>query len=304
MPAAATIFLLAAAVAFYVAGRAVADAAGRRAVLGVTLAAAVPALAGGAIAVALGRSGAALSFVAGVAVAAVTLAAGLALTTRADADAAVDATDPAPAAATLLPAAIALLAGGFGGTLGIVTCLLLLAVGVALLAAAWPTLVGSESAGGRAVRLAQLVLAALLAAGAAGLAGVGVEPLDVRAGRDLSATSATVIIAPMVALPLIGVVTSLAASGRRATATAGLSLAAAATVGVVLPLTALAAALVNGGEIVMPFRLWRVDAVVLAVVGLLLLPAAARRWRPGGWEGLGLILLYVAYLVVTVASAR
>ena len=54
----------------------------------------------------------------------------------------------------------------------------------------------------------------------------------------------------------------------------------------------------------MPLRLWRTDAVVLCLAALLLLPPAAGRYRLGKFEGAGLIVLYVIYLLITLSPWR
>ncbi|MEL7238063.1 MAG: hypothetical protein AAGK78_04310, partial [Planctomycetota bacterium] len=92
------------------------------------------------------------------------------------------------------------------------------------------------------------------------------------------------------------------------------------TIAIALPVTVLAAlgrqvvlAYLEGGataiallEVSVPagVRLWRLDGLVLAVVGVLLLPVAAGRWRLSGFEGIGLLLLYAGYLVATTIVAR
>lgn len=47
-----------------------------------------------------------------------------------------------------------------------------------------------------------------------------------------------------------------------------------------------------------PLAVWRVDNVVLVVLGLLLLPVAGGRWSLGRWEGIGLIVGYAVYLMM------
>jgi hypothetical protein len=54
----------------------------------------------------------------------------------------------------------------------------------------------------------------------------------------------------------------------------------------------------------LPLRIWRVDAVLLCVVGLLLLPAAAGRFRVGRVEGVCLIIAYAIYLILSVLMSR
>jgi len=53
----------------------------------------------------------------------------------------------------------------------------------------------------------------------------------------------------------------------------------------------------------MPFPLaaWRVDAVVLTVLGFILIPVSLGRWELGRWEGVGLIIGYAMYLILEAA---
>lgn len=53
-----------------------------------------------------------------------------------------------------------------------------------------------------------------------------------------------------------------------------------------------------------PISLWRVDTVVLVVLGLVLLPLAFGRWLPGKFEGVLLVCVYVIYMGLTTWAAR
>lgn len=67
----------------------------------------------------------------------------------------------------------------------------------------------------------------------------------------------------------------------------------------------LAAVYAQGSPVPLPRTVWRVDVVVLAVLGLLLVPVALGRWVIGRLEATGLVLAYAAYLAATAAlSAR
>jgi len=46
----------------------------------------------------------------------------------------------------------------------------------------------------------------------------------------------------------------------------------------------------------LPYGTWRIDSMVMIVVGLLILPIALGRWGPSRIEGLLLVVLYVLYL--------
>jgi Ca2+/Na+ antiporter len=53
----------------------------------------------------------------------------------------------------------------------------------------------------------------------------------------------------------------------------------------------------------MPFPLatWRIDAVVLAVLGLAMIPVSQGRWQLGRWEAIGLVAGYALYLATSAA---
>jgi hypothetical protein len=49
-----------------------------------------------------------------------------------------------------------------------------------------------------------------------------------------------------------------------------------------------------------PLAVWRIDTVLLVVLGLFLLPVALGRWTMGTLESMGLVVVYGAYLFMTV----
>jgi hypothetical protein len=57
-------------------------------------------------------------------------------------------------------------------------------------------------------------------------------------------------------------------------------------------------------EMVFPVLVWRVDTVALLVLGLVLLPAAIGRWTLGRRDGVIMLFVYVAYLMVVAAAGR
>ena len=60
------------------------------------------------------------------------------------------------------------------------------------------------------------------------------------------------------------------------------------------------AAFATGRPVPLPMSLWRVDVVVLLVLGFALTPLALGRWVVGRLEGVGLVVAYAAYLLATV----
>ena len=53
-----------------------------------------------------------------------------------------------------------------------------------------------------------------------------------------------------------------------------------------------------------PISLWRVDTVILILLGLVLLPLAVGRWLPGKFEGVLLVFVYIIYMGLTTWAAR
>ncbi len=296
----ATLLLGGAAVTFYVAARATADASTDRQ-RGLVLAGVVPVAVAATAAASLGLVEVAMSLVMATAVALVTIVLGMALLTRPAAD--IEAQRASPGGAfTLLPTGIVVLLAGNGGRFGVIEVGLLVVVAGGLL---WTQLPAWQPKHVVPVKIVQAVLAVGLVLLGGWLARLGAAALGAGVGRDLGGIDATMLAGPMLALPMIGLAVPLGAAGRHAAVTASLCSAATLVAGVVLPVVALIALVLNQGEAVaVAPRLFRVDAAVLAVVGLLVLPFAAGRWRPGAGEGIGLLLLYTAYLIVNVAAAR
>jgi hypothetical protein len=50
-----------------------------------------------------------------------------------------------------------------------------------------------------------------------------------------------------------------------------------------------------------PMLTWRLDPLVLVVLGVMLLPVSIGRWMLGRYEGMGLMIGYAMYLMLTVA---
>jgi hypothetical protein len=52
-----------------------------------------------------------------------------------------------------------------------------------------------------------------------------------------------------------------------------------------------------------PIGAWRIDTMLLIVLGLMLVPVSLGRWKLGKLEGLGLVFIYAAYLIASTAIA-
>ena len=188
----------------------------------------------------------------------------------------------------------------------------------------------------------QLLLATILAVAGAGLGLAATRSAGGLFGRNVDALFASIFFAAVMLLPLIGLGTGSAAAGHQLAVQRGLVLLSCLLLTTALPAVILISAfrtmavdatetaavaevvtatqpvtapvlappdaepqtLLNLPVVAVPPRIWRVDSVLLCVVGLLLLPAAAGRFRVGRPEGIGLILLYVGYLVLSVAMSR
>lgn len=142
---------------------------------------------------------------------------------------------------------------------------------------------------------------------------------------------ATLMIAPALVLPIIGVTGPLAQGARYTSAVTMLVAIVLVNLCVAIPLVIgvwevrnmvidpaahrIDAAMTTTTEhvdhrptskpvLVFPMSTWRVDTVLLVIVGLLLLPVAMGLWPLGRVEGVALILGYVAYVGITGFMAR
>ena len=330
-PSLLPILLAAAALmAWYVAVRAAGDVT-RDPAYKVLLGGSVPALAGCCWAAAVGKPDAGLALACGVAVASVALTLGLVANVR-PVDRPLVADPQRAGLAALLPVAVTLLLAGFSGAFSPLHAGLLLAeaalIGWFIRGERPPVAEVADDAKTRrrnsGVVSFQLVLAVALAVAGAGFAWSAPDAAGRLYGSEVDATFATGFLAPLLVLPLINLGVAAAGHGKGPATQRGLVLLAVAMVTVAVPLVVLitfgrdVAALVTAdgwrkavGQVwtnppatFVPIRLWRIDATVLCVVGLLLLPPAAGRFRLGILEGIGLLVLYVAYLILSVAAAR
>lgn len=227
----------------------------------------------------------------------------------------------------VLPAALLTLLAGFSATLTWVHGVMLLVEGAVLLAT-WRELGRVNEAGPVAgvswvsmVILAACVLVALVG-GAAGVFGA------TRVARELpmlsDGTIIVAILAPLLVLPMISSGMALAKRGRA-------WVAITSSVGVVLLNLCLLLPMViflrygaygaqldgsnwlhlrfdwsrSIGAMTFGWVSWRVDNVVLVLLGFVLVPTAWGKWRLGRPEGATLIGLYVAYILMeAVAGLR
>jgi hypothetical protein len=240
----------------------------------------------------------------------------------------------------VLPVALLALMVGFSGEVRPAHAVVLLLQGL-VIALLWPDVREDQKRAASAAPTRgrrRLVMEIFLAFSLAALAGWG----GVRATRDISDSLGlgsrlpltAWLAAPALVLPMIG-------AGMMLSRRAGFSAVASTSVSVVvlnlcvaLPLivalwrfqpalpTQMAAALpgprlastspatvpaviaAEPAPLYFPLSVWRVDSVMLVVLGLYLLPTAFGRWLPGRGDGAALIVAYMAYMWLTAWVAR
>ncbi len=218
--------------------------------------------------------------------------------------------------AFLLPTALLLLLIGFTGELTPRSALILAAEGGAIfIVCAGPRLESTSSGPTQSAdplprfALAQTILALALALIAAWAMMQGSFELAAHSPLFRPGVAAALVLGPAIVLPMIPPVATLAERGRRDEAQSTIIAFALMNLCVVLPLVILAHLLLEkitattqplgAVELPFPILIWRLDTVLLATVGLLLLPTSIGRWTLARAEGIGLIGLYVIYLFLT-----
>jgi Ca2+/Na+ antiporter len=175
------------------------------------------------------------------------------------------------------------------------------------------------------LRGVQGLLAVALAAAGARAAVLGTIQADATSKLARAEMLAAAALSPLLLLPVLATGTESAQRGRSADACGGLIALSLLNLCGLLPAViffwylhtavpdgagwGLLAAIKNlpahGRPIPLPLAVWRVDAVILTVIGFALIPFALGRWTLGRLESAGLIIGYAAYLAVTaVASLR
>jgi Ca2+/Na+ antiporter len=168
----------------------------------------------------------------------------------------------------------------------------------------------------------QFIVALGLGAAGAWLAYKAVTLADERTRVATSGLIAMAVISPLLVLPMLGTGAIAAHHGRSERATAAIIGIVLLNLFLLLPLVILAHYVNQAthalrsvpapplGEVVealrpMPFPLavWRVDTVLLIVLGLMLVPVSLGRWTLRRVEGLVLTLLYAAYLIISTTIA-
>ena len=182
----------------------------------------------------------------------------------------------------------------------------------------------SEDPAARDARLQRRILQSLLAIAVAGVGGVAaVKGLTAagRVGSSLpSGTLAATVLSPLLILPMLGPGAILAQKGESSSVASTMIAVVLLNLCGLLPMLILLWYPVSLGhyplhnyralagrllEISLPYgaAIWRVDTVILTVLGFALVPVALGRWVLGRLEGFGLIVGYAAYLFLTATMA-
>jgi hypothetical protein len=167
---------------------------------------------------------------------------------------------------------------------------LLLAIGLAGLGA-WLCARGAIQTGGQVQALSAGVVAAVLLGPGLILSQLGNSTLLAAEGRSAEALTSNVIVALVnlcVVLPIVIALGYLLPMVREFRATPRHP-------GVASILEMIVS---HMDPILFPLRVWRVDTVALIVLGMSLIPAATGMWPLSKREGTGLILGYIAYLMM------
>jgi Ca2+/Na+ antiporter len=238
----------------------------------------------------------------------------------------------------VLPAALLALVAGFSGQLTALHAMAMLILGGAVYSA-WREAVarGEAEAVGSAAEAAPepqppawLVAAELaLAVALAALGGWAAVALASKAAATLPLVSprlvAVAVLTPLLALPMLATVPPERAAAHTSTMASTAVALTLLNLCLLLPLLTLywhlhtgvshaspAVANASGTHFLMsvtanaaampfPLATWRIDAVVLTVLGLTLVPVALGRWELGRWEAIGLVAGYALYLALSAA---
>ena len=243
----------------------------------------------------------------------------------------------------LLTGVMVPLLAGFSGQLTVMHALILLVLGAtawsvwrasaaelspaAALAAALPALdagTGSAPVPARSsvpvtLRAIQWLLAVGLALLGAKMTLMGTVGAEVNSRFLTTGLLAATVLSPVVVLPIIASGTDLAHQGRSGDAVAALVGLVMLNLFALLPMVIVFWYLRSAGQIsyragltglwpqVEPITLsipvWRIDLVMLTIIGFAMIPVAMGRWALGRIESVGLIVGYVAYLVASMLVA-
>jgi hypothetical protein len=226
--------------------------------------------------------------------------------------------------AFIVPGGVLAFMAGFRGSVGPWHALMLLAAGVFV----WRVWSGpremNESSppavpiGGRAI--VQLMLAILIGGLGAWLALKATLIADDRTRIATGGLLALAVLSPLLMLPVLGVGSGTVQNGHTGAAIGTLVGITLLNLFLLLPLITLshyihqiALAAMDGARTLtqiremdltplpFPIAVWRVDTILLIVLGLVIAPVGLGRWTLHKIEGLALALIYAAYLIASTA---
>jgi Ca2+/Na+ antiporter len=314
------LLIAASAIGFYVAARVAVDAitnlehpSATRLALGHWFPIAFTAL----VAVSVGQPGVAVCIAFGTCVASLLLNLGLITATTGDT---VGPADSSRAWPLLIPVGLLAFTAGFRAHLNWIHAVILLIQGIMVMtlwSTQYPKDDGSPSkpdpqpqdrpSNLSPMRWIRLFLALIIAIFAAFVALYGTLRMATEIPLTTPGLIAAVGLSPLLVLPMIGTGTVLAERGQASTAASSLIAVALLNLCLLLPLLIVATIARNfylklsdaPSQIPFPIATWRVDAVLILVMGALLAPVSMGRWRLGRTEGVFLVIAYAAYLGAT-----
>jgi|GEM_PF-2626088 len=193
--------------------------------------------------------------------------------------------------ALLLPAALLTLLAGFAGQINWLSELMLAAEGVLLLYV-WRDPADKATAAKPSINALNLCLAVLLCAVGAWITVKAALAVSRRMDFPLPTLTVTTALAPLLIAPMLIGGTNLVQRGQAWAATATHVGVAQLNLCLLLPAAGLAWQLRSAAPMHYPLVNWRIDAVVLLVLG-----SFVGRQRPGRIEGLVLMGIYAAYVL-------
>jgi Ca2+/Na+ antiporter len=156
---------------------------------------------------------------------------------------------------------------------------------------------------------AMLIASLILTLVGAWLALLAVEDMTRRVPRLSGGIVGALMISPALVLPMIGSGLVAARDGQGGPVLATCAGCVLLNLCVLLPLTIFGWHVTSGRlntpprSLAYPMAVWRVDTVLLVMLGALLVPIASGRWKPGRAEGIGLLVVYAMYLGASAALA-
>lgn len=223
--------------------------------------------------------------------------------------------------AFLLPVAFLAFVAGFAGELNVIHATMLLLLGAAILPV-WLERSPADFHSAHAEeatkqwsgwQIAELAVSIALAGIGAFGAVRGTVAVAAQSAQLNPAVVAAAILSPLLVLPSLGTSASVAQRGDCGPAAAALIATVLLNLCLILPLVILlqyATTYLSSGTprnfdpLPFPSSIWRIENVILLVLGLLLLPVALGRWLLGRAESILLILGYATYLMLSALASR